>query len=199
MATMFDVSQQKLVENLKEELKNFEDINPPEWAPVVKTGAHKERRPSQQDWWYFRSASVLRVVAIRGPIGVSKLTKRYGCKKNRGVRPEKFVTASGNILRKVLQQLEKAGLIKKTEKGVRKGRVISPSGQKLLDKAANAVPKKEPVKEKPAKKPEADKPKQQKAQEKPKEIETKKEEKKQVEDKTEEKDKQKAVVPAENE
>ena len=76
MATLFNVSQQALVERLKEELKNISEVSPPEWAKIVKTGSHKERRPSQEDWWYLRAASILRIISLRGPIGVSKLRKR---------------------------------------------------------------------------------------------------------------------------
>ena len=177
MATMFDVSQQELVEGVKEELKNSKEIQPPSWAVFVKTGASRDRVPSQDDWWHMRAASVLRLIALRGPIGVSKLRVKYGGKKNRGVKPERFRIASGNILRKILQQLEKAGLAKQAEAGVHKGRVITPAGQKLLDKAATGIAKLKPkveVKEKPAEvkaKPEEKK-------EKPAEVKAKPEENK---------------------
>lgn len=144
MATMFNVSPQELIEKVKEDLKKINEIHPPSWAPFVKTGLHKERAPSQEDWWYIRAASVLRFISVRGPIGVSKLRKKYGGKKDRGVRPSRFRVASGNILRKVLQQLEKAGLAKQAEIGVHKGRVITPAGQKLLDKAATELVKQKP-------------------------------------------------------
>ena len=172
MATMFDVSQQALVERTKEELKNYKEIQPPEWAKFAKTGAHKERVPAQEDWWYFRTASVLRVIALRGPVGVSKLRTRYGGSKNRGVRPHRFGVASGNILRKILQQLETAGLAKQTVIGVHKGRIVTPAGQKLLDMMATdlikTAPKAEipkPVKAKAV--PKADKKEEKPAEEKP--------------------------------
>ncbi|MCK5025028.1 MAG: 30S ribosomal protein S19e, partial [Nanoarchaeota archaeon] len=151
MATMFDVPQQELVEGVKEELKHSKEIQPPSWAVFVKTGASRERVPSQDDWWYMRAASVLRLIALRGPIGVSKLRVKYGGKKNRGVKPARFRIASGNILRKILQQLEKAGLAKQAEAGVHKGRVITPAGQKLLDKAATGIAKLKPKAEVKAK------------------------------------------------
>ena len=174
MANIFDVSQQALVEKTKEELKKLEEIKPPQWAAFVKTGVHKERTPSEEDWWYMRAASVLRVVAMTGPIGVAKLRTRYGGKKDRGVKPSAFRVASGNILRKILQQLDKAGLTKQVEIGVHKGRVITPAGSKLLSLAAGQLPKpekpKEPKKEakpKEEKKPEAaDKPKAEPKEEK---------------------------------
>ena len=133
---MYDVDAQELIQKTAEELKKIPEIKPPEWAEFVKTGMHKERPPASSDWWYLRSASVLRTVYRLGPIGVSKLRAKYGGKKNRGVKKEHFYKGSGNILRKSLQQLEKAGFVKFAEKGVHKGRIITPKGKSFLDKAA---------------------------------------------------------------
>ena len=60
----------------------------------------------------------------------------YGQKKNRGVKPEHFYKGSGKIVRVILQQLELEGLIKKVEKGIHKGKIITPKGQSLLDQLA---------------------------------------------------------------
>ena len=76
----------------------------------------------------------MRKVSLRGPIGVAKLRSMYGTKKNRGVRPERFYKGSGKIVRVILQQLEAEGLVKKVEKGVHKGKIITPKGQSFLDK-----------------------------------------------------------------
>ena len=133
---MYDVDAQELIQKTAEELKKIPEIKPPAWAEFVKTGMHKERPPADSDWWYLRSASVLRTVYRLGPIGVSKLRAKYGGKKNRGVKKEHFYKGSGNILRKSLQQLEKAGFVKFAEKGVHKGRIITPKGKSFLDKAA---------------------------------------------------------------
>ncbi|HYD03687.1 MAG TPA: 30S ribosomal protein S19e [Alphaproteobacteria bacterium] len=122
-----------LVHNLAKDLKQI--IKQPEWTPFVKTGNHKQRPPQDKDWFFVRAAAVMRTVALNGPIGVSKLRTKYGGRKNRGYKPEKFVKGSGNILRKALQELDKAGLTVQAEKGVHKGRVITPKGAKLLAKA----------------------------------------------------------------
>jgi small subunit ribosomal protein S19e len=108
---------------------------------------HKERVPVDKDWWYLRTASVLRTVYRLGPIGVSKLRTKYGGKKNRGVKKEHFFKGSGNILRKSLQQLEKAGLIKFTDKGIHKGRIITPKGKAFLDKIATSIQTQKPKQE----------------------------------------------------
>lgn len=134
MATMYDVTPSELVSAAAEELKKSKSVKMPEWATVVKTGPAQEHAPAEKDWWYKRAASILRKVSLRGPIGVSKLRSFYGKKKNRGVHPEHFFKGSGKIVRVILQQLEQDGLVKKVEKGVHKGKVLTPKGQSLLDK-----------------------------------------------------------------
>ena len=99
----------------------------------------RERPPVNDDWWYVRSASIMKKIATYGPVGVSKLRKKYGSKKNRGHKPEKRFDASGNIIRKVLQQLETAELIKKGEAGVHKGRILAIKGTKLLNSVAKSL------------------------------------------------------------
>ena len=139
MASTYDVSQQELVTQLAEELKKINEIKAPEWAPFVKTGVSKERPPQKPDWWYIRAASILNKVYKKGPIGTNKLRTLYGGNLNRGVRPEHFYKGSGSIIRKVLQQLEKAGLIKQDKHGHHKGRVVTPKGESLVDKVATKI------------------------------------------------------------
>ncbi len=139
MATIHDVPTNDLIEKMSKELEKVPAVQAPAWAPFVKTGASRELPPSRKDWWHVRAASVLRKVALKGPIGVSKLRVQYGGKKNRGVRTEKFVKGSGAITRRILQQLEKAGFIKQTKIGVHFGRVVTPQGQKFMDGAASMI------------------------------------------------------------
>ncbi len=137
MVSVKDADTGKLIELTAEVLKKVDMIRPPEWAPFVKTGTHKERPPEQEDWWYIRTASILRKVYL-GNVGVEKLRKVYGGRKNLGHQPEHKRKASGAIIRKALQQLEAAGLVEKeTQKGGKtKGRKISPKGQSLLNNVA---------------------------------------------------------------
>ena len=113
--------------------------------------------------WFVRSAAILRsIYKSKGPIGVQKLRLKYGSKKNRGSKPEKFYKASGKIIRIIVQQLEKEELVKKGEKGVHKGRVIASKGKSLLDKIASGLAGSKPVKKEekpPEKKEEVKKPK----------------------------------------
>lgn len=126
----------KLIEKVAGYLKENRVIEPPPWAMFVKTGVHKERPPQDPDWWYVRAAAIMRKLYLRGPLGVSRLRTIYGGRHRRGHRPPKFAKGSGAIIRKILQQLEEAGLMEKADK---KGRRLTAKGRKLLDEAAKAV------------------------------------------------------------
>ncbi|MFW6013605.1 MAG: 30S ribosomal protein S19e [Candidatus Nanoarchaeia archaeon] len=136
MKSVYNVQKQVLGEKLAEELKNYEELKAPDWAMFVKTGANKERPPVQLDWWYKRAASILIRVWTFGPIGVSKLRVKYGGRKRRGYKPAEFRKSSGNIIRKILQQLENAELIKQDSRDTHKGRVITGKGVSLLTKTS---------------------------------------------------------------
>jgi len=142
--SIYDVDAKVVIDNLAKDLKEI--IKQPEWTPYVKTGNHKQRPPADKDWFFTRTAAILRTVALQGPIGVSKLRTKYGGKKNRGYKPEHFVKGSGNIIRKALQELDKAGLTIQAERGVHKGRIATPKGMKMLAKAGYKDTKKSTVK-----------------------------------------------------
>ncbi len=139
MTTVYDVDASELIEKAAEELKSVNEIKAPSWASFVKTGMHKERPPIKKDWWHTRCAAVLRSVYTRGPVGTSKLRTKYGGKKNMGHRPDHFFRASGAILRKALQQLEKAGLVEQVSKKGNKGRMMSAKGKAFMDKIASKI------------------------------------------------------------
>ena len=146
--TIYNCDPSELVDKTSEELKKLNSVKAPEWAPFVKTGVHRERPPIKNDWWHTRAASVLRQIYIHGPIGVSKLRSKYGGKMSRGYKPPHFFKGSGSIIRKILQQLEKAGFIKKGQAGVHKGRVITAEGKKFLDSIASKISVQIPIAEK---------------------------------------------------
>ncbi|MFP4045760.1 MAG: 30S ribosomal protein S19e [Candidatus Aenigmatarchaeota archaeon] len=136
MVTVYDVKPNRLIEKTKEELKKREEVESPDWSDYVKTSAGKERPPEQDDWWFIRTASLLRKVYIEGPIGVNKLRREFSTRKNRGHQPEKTYPAGGKIIRTALQQLEDAGLVEKEDK---EGRVVTSEGQSFLDNLAYEV------------------------------------------------------------
>jgi small subunit ribosomal protein S19e len=131
-----DVPPSRLLPKLAEELRNRRVVEPPPWATFVKTGVHKERAPTQLDWWYLRSASVLRKIYLQGAIGVERLSAEYGGKRDRGSAPYHARTGSRAILREILHQLEKAGLVQPFKT---RGRRVSPEGAKLLDAVSREV------------------------------------------------------------
>ena len=128
---MFNKSIQKTIEDTANKLKAT--LTTPEWTKFAKTGSGKERIPDKE-YWHLRAASILRQISLKGPIGTQKLRKKYSNKKNRGVKPEKTKKGSGKIIRTILQQLEKEGLVKQQTKGVHKGRIITPKGKSLMEK-----------------------------------------------------------------
>ena len=123
---------------LAEALKKFDELKQPEWSYFVKTSSAKERPVEDEDFWYKRSASILREIYKTGVVGTNKLKTKYGSKKNKGHKPEHFRKGSGKIIRTILQQLDKAGLteIAKNVKGVRSkkpGRKITAKGKELME------------------------------------------------------------------
>ena len=144
MTTVFDVPADLLIEKVAEEFKQNDKIESPAWSNFVRTGVQKERKPENPDWWFIRTASIIRRVYIDGPVGVQSLRTFYGGKKDRGVRPEKFMKGSGSIIRTALQQLEKAGYVEKVEGG----RVVTPQGRSFLDKTSGELIKDIPELEK---------------------------------------------------
>ena len=116
---------------LVEALDKDKNVVAPEWAKFVKTGVHKERPPMDENWWTIRAASALRKVAKHGPVGVNTLAKQYGGRQNRGYRPDVKKSASRNIVRKVLQQLEAGGYIHANKEG-KAGKIVTKKGKELL-------------------------------------------------------------------
>jgi small subunit ribosomal protein S19e len=139
MVTVSDVHARKLVWAVKEELKSVKEIKPPAWSVYAKSGVSRQRPPEQPDFWYIRGASLLRRIYLDGPVGVEKLRTFYGGRKRRRTKPARFKKGSGSVVRKLLQQLETAGFVKKEKNG--SGRKITPKGRKFLDNIANKVAK----------------------------------------------------------
>jgi len=144
MTTVYDVHPADLISRLTEVLKGVEEIMPPLWYLQVKTGVAKEKAPERSDWWYVRAASILRKIYIEGPIGIERLARIYSDKRRRGRAPAHSRKASRKIIRAMLQQLEKAGLV---EKYGNRGRILTSKGRSLLDRLSHEVLKKNPLPE----------------------------------------------------
>jgi len=136
MATLYDVPAEDLLEALAEELDGR--IEEPDWVEFTKTSVDRELPPQQEDFWQVRTASLLRKVAIRGPVGVERLATEYGGSKSGTTRyrvsGNEHTGGSRKIIRTALQQLEDEGLVE-TAKG--EGRRVTDEGQSLLDTVAS--------------------------------------------------------------
>ena len=148
MTTLYDIPAEILNPALAARLEETKSVSTPEWAEFVKTGADRERPPSQTNWWFLRSAAILRKVAREGPVGVTNLAQAFGGRKDNGAGPNTPGVASRHIIRTALQQLEEAGLVEKVPTKVvggdepvqlYAGRQITPAGQKLVDNIAHSM------------------------------------------------------------
>lgn len=138
MVTFYDVPPDALIEALSERLEDR--LDRPDWMTYAKTSPAKEFPPEQDNFWYVRGASILRKVAMEGPIGVSRLSTEYGDRAEGTARfrsrPSRRVDASRKIIRTLLQQLQDADLIL-LEEGA--GRRVTPDGERLLNEVAAEV------------------------------------------------------------
>jgi len=136
MTTVNDVPPKELINAVAKKLQNEENIIIPEANIFSRTGVDKENPPTQKDWWYTRCASILRKIYINEVIGIERLRAEYGGKRDKGSKPYKAKRGSGSIVRRAVQQLEKAGYVTRI-KG--KGRVLTYKGRSFLDNTSHEV------------------------------------------------------------
>ncbi|KAG4303344.1 hypothetical protein PCK1_000308 [Pneumocystis canis] len=134
--TVRDVDAATFINQYALFLKQSGKLEVPSWVDLVKTGHFKELAPYNPDWFYTRAAAIARHLYLRKRSGVGGLSKLYGGSKNRGSRPSHHYNGSKSIQRKVLQSLEKLGVLEKDERG---GRKLSQQGQRDLDHIALSV------------------------------------------------------------
>jgi small subunit ribosomal protein S19e len=136
MTTVFDVPAKELIDAVAKKLESETAIEIPKENIYSRTGVNKENPPVEKNWWYIRCASILRKIYINNNIGIEHLRSEYGGKKDRGSKPYKAASGSGSIIRRALQQLEKAGYVSKI-KG--KGRMLTSKGRSFLDNTSFEV------------------------------------------------------------
>nr|MDO8112299.1 40S ribosomal protein S19 [Candidatus Sigynarchaeota archaeon] len=139
VSNVFAVDPTAFIKKTANQLKTFPEINPPREVKLGlwKTSCARELPPeNSEEFWYIRSASLLRKLALKKRIGVSRLRKLYGCHQRNGVKPPHYRKCAGKIIRRCLQQLEKAGLVQ-IEKAA--GRKLTSAGQSLIDKIAHDI------------------------------------------------------------
>ena len=138
MNPVYELDTQEYNLKLAEALKKIPEFKEPEWIAFVKSGPAKERPIEDPDFWCKRSASILRQIYKKKIVGVNRLRTKYGSKKDRGFKPEKFQKAGGKIIRTILQQADKAGFteLAKDIKGVREkkpGRQLTQKGKEFME------------------------------------------------------------------
>ncbi|NXD18752.1 RS19 protein, partial [Nothocercus nigrocapillus] len=130
---------------------------------TVKLAKHKDLAPHDNNWFYTRAASTARHLYLRGGAGVGSMTKVYGGRQRNGVLPSHFSRGSKSVARRVLQALEGLKMVEKDQDGcvwpfcpprhlpslvvapvspapfVRRGRKLTPQGQRDLDRIAGQV------------------------------------------------------------
>ncbi|MEM4703344.1 MAG: 30S ribosomal protein S19e [Candidatus Pacearchaeota archaeon] len=140
--TPHHINAEKFILALAQKLKEMPEFKAPEWSLYIKTGPSKMRPPESPNWWYIRAASILRALYIKGVVGVSRLRTKYGSRKNRGMKPEKFYKGSGKIIRVILQQATRTGFIEHI-KGKKTGRKLTKKGKEFLEEFAQKISKQE--------------------------------------------------------
>lgn len=138
MSSVYEIPAQEYNLKLADALKKLEEFTEPEWAKFVKSSPSKERPIDDPDFWHKRAASILRQIYKKNIVGVNRLRTKYGSRKNRGFRPEKFQRAGGKIIRTILQQSDAAGFTEiakdiKNVKSRRPGRQLTEKGKKFLE------------------------------------------------------------------
>src|SRR5438093_13066296 len=98
MTTAFDVPSLPLLQRVAENLRSEGKVSEPDWAPFARTGVHTEKAPVQKDWWFLRTAAVLRKVYVLGPIGTSRLAAEFGGARDGGSAPYHPRKGSRNIV-----------------------------------------------------------------------------------------------------
>ncbi len=133
-----DVKSEAFVVEFAKYLKRSGKIELPKYVDFVKTGFAKELSPYSPDWFYVRAAALARRIYVRPGTGVGGFRKVYSISNRDGTRPEHQALAGGAIIRNILQQLEKMGLVEKDPNG---GRRITQQGRRDLDRVAAIVRK----------------------------------------------------------
>ncbi|MFW6233294.1 MAG: 40S ribosomal protein S19 [Nanoarchaeota archaeon] len=133
---VYDLDAHEYNLKLAEALKKIPEFEKPEWVDFVKSGPGKERPIEDENFWHKRVASILRQIYKRESVGVNRLRTRYGSKKDRGMKPERFKKSGGKIIRTILQQSDKAGFTEIAENRLNKrklGRKLTNKGTKFLE------------------------------------------------------------------
>merc|ERR1711880_19076 len=129
MSGVKDVKPIEFITAFADFLKS-KNVEVPEWASYVKTGAFKELAPQEDDWYFTRMAAVARQVFVRGATGVGMFKRIYGGTLRRGSRPTHNTTGSGAVARSCLDYLER---------DTNNMRIVSSEGKRNMNRIAVTI------------------------------------------------------------
>lgn len=88
--------------------------------------------PFDPDWYYVRAASIARQIYLNGGLGIGALAHHYGkVTKGTKTKPAHHGKAARGLIRHILIQLERLGVVEKLE--TKGGRRLTQEGFKDLD------------------------------------------------------------------
>mmetsp|Transcript_19758 Transcript_19758/g.46259 ORF Transcript_19758/g.46259 Transcript_19758/m.46259 type:complete len:166 (+) Transcript_19758:27-524(+) len=143
--TVKDVHAETFINAYADFLSKSGKVSTPANVDLIKTGTHRELEPLNADWYFVRMAAVARKVYLRPRIGAGALARWFGGAKNCGAAPQKFQKAARGLLRHILIQLEKNGIVEtvllQNENGqkVSAGRAITSAGLREMDRVARSL------------------------------------------------------------
>ncbi|CAL5990672.1 Ribosomal_protein S19 [Hexamita inflata] len=127
--TVCDIPANKFIEQYAQQLKREGKIAQPAWSVFVKTGRAQQYSPENADWFYVRSAAIMRRLYCQGTNGMTDLRRMFGMAKDGTVVPRKFKLAGGAIITQICKQLKQQGLVE----------IVAGEGRKLTDKGKKAL------------------------------------------------------------
>lgn len=133
-----DVSAAAFIRAFAAHLKKQGKLEQPKWVEIVKTGSGRELNPMDPDWFFVRTASIIRKVYLRPGVGMGALRRLYGGSKRNGTFRNSYADGSGSVIRQALIQLQKLGLVEVIEDGSG-GRRITSEGQRMCDQISGQV------------------------------------------------------------
>ncbi|KAL0229959.1 hypothetical protein PCE1_003523 [Barthelona sp. PCE] len=119
-------------------LKNANILELPTEITYIKSAPGRELGPQDPDWFFKRAAAILRRVYIQPGIGLGGFAKYFGAKARNGHARNHGALAARGVIRRIIQNFEKAGLIEQSTKG----RVLSSEGRRVCDTVATNILKK---------------------------------------------------------
>ncbi|OAG31315.1 small subunit ribosomal protein S19e [Nematocida displodere] len=138
-----EICPAKFIATLSKALEDEKKITPPADTAHIKTGHGRQIAPEEENWYFVRTASILRKLYIeeltnpeksRHGFGTMWFARVYGGAKNNGHKPSHVVSGSKSLVRRILQSLEGLKFVSQIPNG---GRKLTATGLSYLGEVAN--------------------------------------------------------------